>query len=463
MKKSEIRVLVFALFLLPALSPADIVPGLEEFGELTLVDSIECATDTAHRWRDYPNGHSYVTNILGADCVAMHPVANSETPNGQRQASYVAWRVGEGRGIVPGEPYVLAIDYPDEAPRSASVMNFGNWTIHGFATGFATPDCYWPEYVHPLHESYALPLSGGFRTFKEAMVPMEQCEQVETAQKDGAQVYDLPSNGFDVVFALFSADRQPDSLGVAVKAIRLYRVDDYAAAKPEIHYPLGGAPRRHVTFREEMGDGYMLEGYKSGNKTAAYRDKARLMSLLGVDTTSRDLLEFGYLQYWDSGYSTPPYGHSGGSSRWGSAANYWDETVRLMAEEGHYILPYYEYSGGRGGSGWGNVGNKPVTLRAGNGGFSNQSWINSALADVTEDGTRDDMKELLDLTLLRFANEPRYEGVFLGAWFRNRFQVPMGFSDRAIAKFNADRGYSTTRLGIYAALTNEQARILAAG
>ncbi|MBQ9726224.1 MAG: four helix bundle suffix domain-containing protein [Kiritimatiellae bacterium] len=452
-----------AALLVAAPAFSDIIPGLEEFGELTLVDSVECATDTAHRFRDYPAGRSYVTNILGEACVAMHPVADSETPKGQRQASFVSWRLGEGKGIEAGTPYVLAIDYPDDAPRSASVMNFGNWTIHGFATGFATPDCYWPEYVHPLHESYALPLSGEVRTFKEVMFPMEQCQHVETAQKDGAEVYDLPSGGFDVAFALFSKDRQPDSLGVAVKAIRLYRVDDYAAARPEIHYPLGDAPRRHVTFREEMGDSYMLQGYKDGNKTDAYRDKARLMSLLGVDTTSRDLLEFGYVQYWNSSWSSGPYGHTDGYAKFGGATDYWTDTVRLMAEEGHYILPYYEYSGGRGNNGWGNVGAKPITLRAGNGGFSNQSWINSSLADVTHPSTREEMKELLDLSLLRYASEERYRGVFLGAWFRNRFQLPMGFSDAAIASFNAERGYHTSRTAIYAALTNEQARIQAAG
>ena len=370
--------------------------------------------------------------------------------------------MGEGKGIVPGEPYVLSIDYPDEAPRSATVMNFGTWTHHGFATGFANPDCYWPEYVHTAHESYALPLSNEIRTFHEVMFPLEQCQQVETAQKDGAAVYDLPSEGFDVAFALFSKDRQPDSLGVAVKAIRLYRIDDYAAAKPEIHYPLGGAPRRHVTFREEMGDSYMLQGHKD-DKASAYRDKARLMSLLGVDTTSRDLLEFGYLQYWDSSYSEGRYGHSDGYSRWGSASDYWTDTVRYMAEEGHYLLPYYEYAGGRGPSGWGNQGQKPVTLRAGNGGFSNQSWINSSLADVTEEGTYDDFRYLLDMTLLRYSSRPEYADRFLGAWIRNRFQLPMGFSDRAIAKFNADRGYATTRLEMYAALTNEQTRIQNAG
>ena len=192
-----------ALALLAAPARADIVPGLEEFGELTLVDSIECAADTAHRWRDYPAGRSFVTNILGEACVAMRPVAASATSKGQESASYVAWRVGEGRGLVPGDPYVLVIDYPDDAPRSATVMNFGTWTHHGFATGFAVPDSMSPPYVAQVLESYAIPLSGEFRQFTEVMFPMEQCQQVESANKNGAALFDLPANGFDVVFALF--------------------------------------------------------------------------------------------------------------------------------------------------------------------------------------------------------------------------------------------------------------------
>ena len=55
---------------------ADILPGLEAYGDLTLVDEVDCAADTAHDLRDYPDGASYVTNILGSDCRAIaHPSA----------------------------------------------------------------------------------------------------------------------------------------------------------------------------------------------------------------------------------------------------------------------------------------------------------------------------------------------------------------------------------------------------
>ncbi|MBR0057205.1 MAG: hypothetical protein IJP66_07730, partial [Kiritimatiellae bacterium] len=523
---------MLAAALASAAARADIVAGLEEFGELTLVDSVECATDASHQRRDYPAGRSFITNILGEACVAMRHVAKSETALGNESSSYLAWRIG--KGVVPNDPYILAIEYPDDAPRSATVMNFGNWTHHGFATGFAVPDCMSPPYVAQVLESYAIPLSNEFRTFKEVMFPMQQCQQVESAVKDNALLFDLPQNGFDVVFALFPQEDSTDSTGVAVKSIRLYHIDDYTAAAPEIHYPIGNAPRRHVTFREEMGDNYAMQGYPSGKKALAYQAKARLMTLLGVDTLSRDMLEFGYLQGWDSSYdgsgnngnfaarketvqtvraivtdadsgvattNSAKYtsyesagwydGPTGqiddhtvitvttntynGYHHWASSSETWGEIIAFMAEEGHYILPYYEYSGSRGSYGWGSQGRRPMMLNTegyGSGqGWSNQSWINAATADLTEEGTRADFEDILNLTLLRYANTPAYTNMFLGAWMRNRAQVPMGFSDRAVARFAADeakwltaRGYdpaSVTRLSINQALLAKKAQWIA--
>ena len=272
-----------------------------------------------------------------------------------------------------------------------------------------------------------------------------------------------------------------------------------------------------------------MQGLRTA-KERAYLSKSRLMTLLGVDTLSRDMLEFGYQQGWDSTYdgslnggrfaarketvqivrtvvtdpatgaattnnakytsyeSRPfydgPFGEVApntvvtattnvynGYHHWASAGVTWPAIIDYMAQEGHYVMPYYEYSGGRGSYGWGNQGRRPVMLNAeGYGstqGWSNQSWINSSTADLTEEGTREDFKDLLDLTLLRFANEPRYEGMFLGAWMRNRAQVPMGFSDRAVARFaaeNADwlraRGHdpaAVTRLYIHDRLEEAKA------
>ena len=132
-----------ALAALPA--AADIVPGLEDYGSLTLVDSIDCATDTTHRFREYPSGWSKVETILGVPTRTM--AHKSDT------CCYVSWRLGEGKGIVPNDPYVLVVDYPDEAPRSVTLFNFGNGTRHGYHTGWTAGDSWSPPYVTQSLES----------------------------------------------------------------------------------------------------------------------------------------------------------------------------------------------------------------------------------------------------------------------------------------------------------------------
>ena len=97
------------LVLLAGSVRAEIVPGLEDFGSVTLVDSIDCANDTAHRFRDYPAGRSYVTNILGRATRVMHHVTKEQN-GGKRTGAYVSWRVGEGKGLVPNDPYLLVVD-----------------------------------------------------------------------------------------------------------------------------------------------------------------------------------------------------------------------------------------------------------------------------------------------------------------------------------------------------------------
>ena len=89
MNRLSLLLVPAALFAASSTVRADLYPGLEDFGSLTLVDEIDCATDTTHRFRDYPVGRSYVTNILGSSTRVMHHVRNEETTKGQRSGAYV--------------------------------------------------------------------------------------------------------------------------------------------------------------------------------------------------------------------------------------------------------------------------------------------------------------------------------------------------------------------------------------
>ena len=148
---------------------AEIIPGLETYGDLTLVDTIECATDTQHSFREFPAGRSYVSNILGQACIVMHHVKTSETSNGKESSAYMSWRIGKGKNLVPSDPYLFVVEYPDDAPRSSTIINRGAPTRRGFHTGITVGDALSPPYVMNFPESYEIPLTQGFEKIEQVM------------------------------------------------------------------------------------------------------------------------------------------------------------------------------------------------------------------------------------------------------------------------------------------------------
>ena len=411
-------------------APGDkIVDGLEDYGALTLVDEIDCslslAEDPDHMFREYPANWSTVEDILDVPTRVMHH--KSET------CCYVSWRVGKGKGIVPNEPYVLVVDYPDEAPRSVTVFNFGNATRHGYHTGWTAGDSWSPPYVTQSIESWPVPYSQETKKLVQVMVPFEKSKQYNGSDNR----IPMDTDGFDLNFGIIKAGEAPDSVGLAVSAIRLYKIDSYDVARPSIPYPAEGLPRRIVTSREEMGDGDDFAGF--AHPQDFYKGRAKMIRLLGMNTCSKDLLEFGYMQNFRS------------STRWGQAANYWDEIVDNLAAEDVSILPYYEYHGSRGSAGWGYVAaNKPWTLSSAKDEswkylFSNQSYVYNCMMDMTSNEAVWDLENLYDVTIKPYLGKAN----FLGMWIRNRGAMPMGFSDAAIGRFNQETGRSVTRAQIY--------------
>lgn len=411
-------------------APGDkIVDGLEDYGALTLVDEIDCslslADDPDHMFREYPAGWSTVEDILDVPTRVMHHKSDT--------CCYVSWRVGKGKGIVPNEPYVLVVDYPDEAPRSVTVFNFGNATRHGYHTGWTAGDSWSPPYVTQSIESWAIPYSGETKQLVQVMVPFEKSKQYNGSDNR----IPMDTDGFDLNFGIIKAGEAPDSVGLAVSAIRLYKIDSYDVARPSIPYPAEGLPRRIVTSREEMGDGDDFAGF--AHPQDFYKGRAKMIRLLGMNTCSKDLLEFGYQQNFP------------GDSRWGYATDYWTEIVDNLAAEDVSILPFYEYHGSRGASGIGYMDSlKPWTLSSAKDAnwkylFSNQSYVYNCMIDLTNDEALWDLQKLFQKTIQPYLGKAN----FLGMWIRNRGAMPMGFNDGAIGCFNQDTGRNVTRAQIY--------------
>ncbi|MCF7669818.1 MAG: hypothetical protein K9N48_08595 [Verrucomicrobia bacterium] len=393
------------------------------FGEVYLVDEIDCgAVEPGHRFEENPAGCSRVETILGRSCRVLNKV--------EGEASYISFRIGEGKRLAPGAAYVLEIAYPEDKPRTLLIRNDGCEVFRGFHTGATLGDALHQRYVDNLVESIAIPLSGEYESARMYFRLHDRFPVKGGIRGGGPREFE-PADGFTVAIAQFSAKDMPMSAGAAVAEIRLYMVPEPEQLKADVNFPPAGLPRRHLFWREEMSDGILEtpDGKRGvSERLDWYRYKADLMHLLAMNTYSKDLLEFGACQHWNP--------IAGGGNDWvyfnAELKDLWRGIVELMAGEGFDILPYYEYSGSKGKNGLGFKRRaRPLTR---DDAYTHIEWIETANADITDPDTYEDFKKMLKLTILRYADEAR----FVGAWIRPRSQLPIGFGDETRRRFAAE-------------------------
>ena len=401
---------------------------LPPYGHLVLIEEIDCA---AGGGMEFPDGAGRTETLLGRPARVLPPRAG--------EAAWFSHRVGRGRALRAGELYVLAVDYPEDAPRSLVVINTGNETSRGFHTGPTVGDAFHPRYVDNLAESIDVPLSGRWETWSLLFRLHDRFPERGLVRGPGPRPL-TPEDGFDVTIAQFSAENAPMSQGAAVSRIRLFAVPAPDRLAQAVALPPEDLPRRHLFWREEMADGVLDD--RNGSAGIAdpldwYRYKAELMAFLGMQTYAKDLLEFGACQHWDPG----PLGGNNWVFHDEATKHLWGEIVGLMGERGFDVLPYYEYAGSKGYQGLGNQRRARPLGR--DDAFTHIAWIESANADLTDPDTAEDFRKMLDLTVLGLRDRARFAGI----WIRPRGQLPVGFSDRALARFSAEEanGQAVTR------------------
>ena len=402
----------------------------EPFGEMALVDEINCGTpEQGHRFVESPDGNSEIKTLLDRPCRVVKKTTD--------ECAYISYRIGEMKLLMPGQPYVLAIEYPEDAPRSMVVMNSGCETSRGFHTGRTFGDALHPKYVNNLNESISTPLSGEYEQWTQLFWLHDRFPNREFLRGDKPRPL-TPEDGFTVTIAQFSARNIPASHGAAVARIRLFAFVDEPNLEQPLNLPPGELPQRRIFWREEMADGVIgsSKNEKRGieNPLDWYRYKANLMHFLGVNTYTKDLLEFGACQHWDS---TPYGGH-----KWvyynAEHKDLWGNIVKLMSEEGFALFPYYEYSGSKGRQGLGKQRRaKPLTR---DDAYTHIKWIEKANADITDPDTYKDFQKMLDLTILQYTDQAR----FLGAWLRPRGQLPIGFGAATRRRFSEETNRDQT-------------------
>jgi hypothetical protein len=396
---------------------------LAPFGRLALVDEVRCESPGAeHGFSEAPAGASTVQEILGRPCRTLVPRPG--------EGAWISYRLGKLKLLRPGAPYVLVVDYPEDAPRSLVVVNTGNETALGFHTGLAVGDALHAKYVDSHCESLNLPLSGAWESWTLLLRLHDRFTERGLVRGDQPRPL-TPEDGFEVTIACLAAENDPLSKGLAVARIALYEVVDPDALAQPLHLPPADLPQRRLFWREEMADG-VIAGKTPETRGLAkeldwYAHKADLMSFLGMNTFAKDLLEFGACQHWDpSAYGGNAWVHFDARLK-----DLWGEIVKLMAARGFEVLPYYEYSGSKGDQGLGYQRRcKPLSR---DDAYTHISWVESANADVTDPDTLTDFCRMLDATVLAFREQARFPGV----WIRTRSQLPISFADATRERFAA--------------------------
>ncbi|MEI6515754.1 MAG: hypothetical protein WCO77_07245 [bacterium] len=404
------------------------------FGRLSLVDEVACgAADPGHMMRSDPANAVRGETILGRPCRVVSPTSS--------ECAYMTFRLGARKLLRPGGTYVLAVEYPEDAPRSMVVINTGNETSRGFHTGLAVGDAMHAKYVDNQVESLNMPLSGKWETWTLLFQLHDRFAEKGLVRGSSRPRTLTPEDGFDVTVAQFSSENDPLSKGAAVASIRLYEVVDEDKLALKINFPPEGVPRRRLFWREEMADG-VIGGKKPEDRGVDapldwYRYKAEQMRFLGMNTFTKDLLEFGACQHWDS----TEYG----GNKWvyfnGEQKAIWKQVVELMGKYGFEVFPYYEYSGSKGQEGLGNQ--RRAQPLKGDGAYTHIKWIESSNADITDPDTYTDFKKMLDLTVVNLQDKARFAGI----WIRPRSQLPVGFGSKTLKRFTdeANKGAAVTR------------------
>jgi hypothetical protein len=394
------------------------------FGRLSLVDEIDMAKATPGQMKILPVSASGVETILGRQARILKPV--------EHEASTITVRLGRMKMLRPDGAYVLVVEYPEDKPRSFLVSCTGSETSRGFHTGLALGDAMRPKYVNNLVESLDLPLSGKWETWTMLFRLHDRFPETGSVRGKEHPRSLSPEDGFDVTFSQFELGNDPLSAGAAIGSVKLYEVVDPDNLALKINFPPEELPRRRLFWREEMADG-VFAGKNPVDRSIDdpldwYRHKAELMRFLGMNTYTKDLLEFGACQHWDS----KPYG----GNKWvyfdSGFAYLWEKIVAMMGEYGFDILPYYEYSGSKGSEGLGpQKRSKPL---ARNDAYTHIGWIESSNADITDPDTYADFKKMLDLTVINMRDKAN----FAGAWLRTRMQMPIGFGPSTLERFGKE-------------------------
>ncbi len=423
------------LLLLSAAAGASTISVFDP-ADLVLVEEIDCSqAPPAGRFAESEPNASYVDTILSRGARVLDP---------SDDARWFAYKVGTGEGLVSGQAYVLQIDYAEDTARSIAIVNRGAEVYRGLHTGRALGDTL-HGYGHANPESLDLPLSDQWETWENLFWLHDRTAGLTLRRGtwndplDRDDFPNLPDDGFWVIIAHHMESDTPVSDGAAISRIRLYSIAEPDAYDTTINLPPNDLPHRYVFWREEMAD-RIVDADLAGDRAVAdatdyFEYKMKLARFLGINTFSKDLLEFGHNQ----GFDAEPYG----GADWFVEPDY-DQRWQLMLDRvstyGLSVMPYFEWAGSTGDTlGLGRHRRaEPLNDKAPHfPDYTDVAWSETWNVDITDPAAAVDLERLLDTTIVRHA----HRADFIGAWLRTRnSHIPIGFADETRLRFSRDLG-----------------------
>ena len=397
-----------------------LVDAGEGYGKLPLVEEIIASDNGSGKmFYEYPRKGSKVKTILNKKIRVMPP---------SKKASHFAYKIGGFKGLKPGKTYMLTVEFPEDQPRSMAIMNRGADLHRGVHSGKAIGDVIY-TYTNNNIESLDIPLSGKILTWRQVFELGEHYCGLKNVN-NGKSIKDRPDDpesGFWLIFSQPEGKNLPISKGIAVYRIRLFEVPNPKQLHVKLNLPPKGLPHRNIFFREEMGDASVNSQKKKANIFESvepwYISKCEMMKRLGMNTFTKDLLEFGHVQHWDA--ENPAWFNLSKDK------DRWKKILKIIGQYGFDVLPYYEYSGPTAGNSFARL-RKCEPLRDKDEKYTHISWCESFSADLTSPETIRDFKRVLDMTIIRHKDKVN----FIGAWLRARpTSMPISFAEAARKRF----------------------------
>jgi hypothetical protein len=399
------------------------------FGKLPLVDEIDpAAPQNGRAFFEQPKGSSRIETILGKPARVL--------PNTLEEPAYFAYALGEGKMLHPGKAYLLTVEIPEDAPRTFVVANRGADLVRGIQTGQSLGDTIFGHTATNL-ESLQIPLSGKYELFQQIFWLNENLAGFTMPRGENPpRTPYAPGAGFLVIVAQWESRQTPVSQGAAVGKIRLFEVPDPEQFNAQLRFPPDGLPRRHIFKREEMADSVITQPDPTRRAFTARTDwydiQFRTMNFLGMNTYSKDLLEFGAVQGWDV-LNAGWYVES-------KFPELWESILPRAAKHNLNILPYYEYAGSTGPGGFMKKTRERVQPLVSKNDYTHITWAESKKVDLTDPLVLQEFLRVLDLTIIRFKDQAH----FVGAWIRPRVsQMPISFADPTLARFAKEANNDT--------------------